>query len=102
MGIWDNAFKLPVQPEVTAAEKKLLDALAEKVVRRKMGDMAAMALESTRPIHNLGAQSIVFLSPMLSMVLKKEEVDRYAKILENSKAVSYLIERLEADPGKKT
>jgi len=32
MGIWDNAFKLPEPPEPSPEEKKLLDALAEKLV----------------------------------------------------------------------
>lgn len=101
MGIWDNAFKLPVPPEATAEEKKLLDALADKVRARRMGDMAALALESTRPLHNLGAQGMVFLGPMLSMIFHKDEVSRYAKLLENPKAVAYLVERLGADPEKK-
>ena len=101
MGIWDNAFKLPEPPEATAEEKKLLDALADKVRARRMGDLAAMALESTRPMHNLGSQGIVFLGPMLSMFFQKEEVLRYAKLLENPRAVAYLTERLGADPENK-
>jgi len=101
MGIWDNAFKLPEPPEATAEDKKLLDALAAKVRARQMGDMAAMALESTRPMHHLGSQGIVFLGPMLSMIFEKDEVLGYAKLLENPKAVAYLVERLGADPEKK-
>jgi hypothetical protein len=101
MGTWDNAFKLPVSPEVTAEEKELLDALAQKARGRRMGDMAAMALESTRPLHHLGSQGVVFLGPMLGMIFQKEEVSRYARLLENPKAVSYLVERLGADPEKK-
>lgn len=101
MGIWDNAFKIPAPREVAPEEKELLDALAEKARGRAMGDLAAMALESTRPLHHLGSQGIVFLSPMLSMILNKEEVSRYAEILENPAAVNYLVERLGADPGKK-
>ena len=102
MGIWTNAFKLPVPPEMTAGEKALLDSLAAVVRGRGMGDIAAMALESTRPLHNLGAQSVVFLGPMLSMIFKTEEVLRYAKLLENPEAVSYLARRLVTDEaGKK-
>lgn len=97
MGIWSNAFKIPEAPEVTGAQKALLDSLADKVRRRKMGDMAALALESTRPVHNLGAQGAVFMTPMLSMLFSKEDVEKYVKILENPKAVSYLTGRLAAD-----
>ncbi len=101
MGIWTNAFKIPVPPEVTAEEKALLDALAGKIRRRGMGDMAAMALESTRPMHNLGAQGAVFLSPMLNIIFNKEDVGRYVKMLENPKAVSYLSGRLASDEDGK-
>jgi hypothetical protein len=102
MGIWDNAFKLPDPPEATEEEKKLLDVLADKVRARKMGDMAALTLESTKPLHNLGAQGVVFLGPMLNMFFQKEEVSRYVKLLENPKAVAYLVERLGADQKTKS
>lgn len=101
MGIWDNAFKIPEPQEPTAEEKALLDALAVKVRARKLGDLAAFALESTRPVHDLGAQSASFLTPILNIVFDKDEVSRYAKLLENPKAVSYLVDKLGADdkPG---
>lgn len=97
MGIWDNAFKIPEPPEPAAEEKALLDALAVKIRGRKLGDIAAFALESTRPVHDLGAQSASFLTPILNIVFEKDEVGKYARLLENPKAVSYLVERLQED-----
>lgn len=79
----------------------MLDSLAEKVKKRGMGDMAVLALESTRPMHNLGSQGVIFLAPMLNMVFSKEDVDRYVKLLENHKAVTYLVGRLGSEPEKK-
>lgn len=98
MGIWDNAFKIPEPPEPTPAEKKLLDVLAEKVRRRGMGEIAAFTVESTAPLHNLGAQGITFIEPALTMLFKKEEVEKYRALLENSKAVKYLVSQLNAEP----
>ncbi len=100
MGIWRNAFKIPVPPEVTAAEKTLLDNMCGKVRRRGMENLVVVALESTRPVHNLGAQGVIFLGPMLNMIFEKEKVDRYVRLLENPNAVSYLVERLDAKPEK--
>ena len=99
--MWKNAFKIPVHPEVTEEQKLMLDSLAGKVKKRGMGDMAVLALESTRPLHNLGSQGVIFLSPMLNMVFSKEEVARYVKLLENPKAVTYLVGRLGSEPEKK-
>lgn len=98
MGIWDNAFKIPEPPEPTAEEKRLLDVLAEKVRRRGMGEIAAFTVESTAPLHNLGAQGITFIEPALTMLFKKEEVEKYRALLENSKAVKYLVSQLNAEP----
>lgn len=98
MGIWDNAFKIPEPPEPTPEEKKLLDVLAEKVRRRGMGEIAAFTVESTAPLHNLGAQGITFIEPALTLLFKKEEVEKYRALLENSKAVKYLVSQLNAEP----
>ncbi len=101
MGIWDNAFKIPEPPEPTEEEKRLLDDLAAKVRARGLGDMAALVAESTRPVHGLGSQGLVFLEPLLAMVFRKEDVRKYRALLGNSKAVTYLVDRLNADPTEK-
>ncbi len=102
MGIWNNAFKIPEPPEPTPEEKKLLDALADKVKARGLGEIASFAVESTSPLHNLGAQAVTFIEPVLTTVFfKKEDVEKYRVMLENSKAVKYLIDRLNAEPEKK-
>ncbi|MDP2865524.1 MAG: hypothetical protein Q8O90_04705, partial [Elusimicrobiota bacterium] len=85
-------------PEPTPEEKKLLDVLAEKVRRRGLGEIAAFTVESTAPLHNLGAQGITFIEPALTMLFEKEEVEKYRALLENSKAVKYLVSQLNAEP----
>lgn len=96
MGIWTNAFKLPGHREVTEEEKKLLNDLAIKINKRSMGTVVALALESTRPLHNLGSQALVFLTPMLNAVFSKEETERFVKLLENPKAVTFFIDAISA------
>jgi len=100
MGIWKNAFKLPGRGAVTEEEKKILCDLALKVNKRSMGSVAALALESTRPLHNLGSQALVFLTPMLSALFSREEMERLVKLLENPEAVTFFIEELDADAPK--
>ena len=96
MGIWKNAFKLPGRREVTEEEKKLLNGLALKINKRSMGTVVALALESTRPLHNLGSQALVFLTPMLNAVFNKEETDKFVKLLENPEAITVFIDELNA------
>ncbi|MBI4800919.1 MAG: hypothetical protein HY796_00160 [Elusimicrobia bacterium] len=97
MGIWKNAFKLPGHRETTEEEKKLLCGLAEKINKRSMGMVTALAFESTRPLHNLSAQGLIFLMPMLNAVFNKEEVEKFVKLLENPNAVSFFIEQLNPE-----
>ncbi|MCG2726130.1 MAG: hypothetical protein L6420_07750 [Elusimicrobia bacterium] len=94
MTIWKNAFKLPKNKVVTEGEKTLLLKLSDKVKRRGLSDIIVLSLESSRPVHNLGAQSLIFLMPFITMIFKKYEAERFVKILENPDAVSFFIEQL--------
>jgi len=101
MSIWANAFKIPEPPEPTPEEKKLLDVLAEKVKGRGLEEVASFAVESTTPLHNLGAQGITFIEPALTMLFKKDDVEKYRALLGNGKAVKYLVSRLNSEPEEK-
>lgn len=94
MGIWTNAFKLPDHPDVTAGEKAYLSGLANKVRGRKMEFTTALAMESTKPLHNLGAQALIFLTPILSELFGRAESERIIKLLENPKAVDFFLQEL--------
>jgi len=88
---------LPAHLAVTDEEKETLDLIAEKIKKRSLGATAVLVLESTRPVHNLGSQGLVFLAPLLNMVFSKGDVEKFTKLLENPKAVSYLVEKINAE-----
>ena len=100
MGIWGNAFKLPGHRAVTEEEKKLLNSVALKINKRSMGTVAALALESTRPLHNLGSQALVFLTPMISAVFSREETEKFVKLLENPRAITFFVDAINAGDQK--
>lgn len=100
MGIWKNAFKLPGHRAVTEEEKGFLARLALKINKRSMGHVAALAIESTRPLHNLGSQAMIFLTPILGAVFKKEELERFVQLLENPKAIDFFLNELNVDEAK--
>lgn len=94
---WKNAFSLPSDKPVTEEEKALLEKVAAKIRERSLGQVAALAVESSRPIHNISSQALVFLMPFISILFKKEEAQKIVDMLQNPNAVSYLIERLEPE-----
>ena len=97
MNIWANAFKMPAPPEVTEQQKEFLSGVALKVRRRRMGQVASMTIESTRPFHHLGSQALVFLMPMLSSLFGKDGTGKIIKILENPKAMDFFVKELDRD-----
>lgn len=98
MGIWDNAFKIPAPPEITPEDRELLASLAAKVRGRRMEFAASLALESTRPLHGLGAQALVFLQPLLAQVFGKDRAEHAARLLENPKAADLFLKELDSTP----
>lgn len=101
MGIWDNAFKIPEPPEPTAAEQQLLQELAAKIRARGMGAIASFTVESTAPVHGLGAQGLQMLEPLVGIFFNKAKLQEYKALLENRKAVAYLVALLhEESPAK--
>ena len=96
MGIWTNAFKLPGHPGLTAPEKAFLSGLSGKVRGRSMEFAVSLALESSRPLHNLGAQALVFLLPLLVQVVSREEAEKVIKLLENPAAIDFFLKELNA------
>lgn len=94
---WKNAFSLPSDKPVTEEEKAMLEKVAAKIRERSLGQVAALAVESSRPIHNISSQALVFLMPFISILFKKDEAQKIVDMLQNPNAVSYLIERLEPE-----
>lgn len=62
-----------------------------------MGEVAAFVVQSTKPVHNIGAQSLVFLKPLLSIVVSPSKSQRLVRILENPEAMEFFAERLNGD-----
>lgn len=85
---------------MTDAEKAMLSSLAEKVRKRSLAYAVSLAVESSRPLHNLGAQSAVFLTPFLTVFLKREQVEAYIRVLENSNAVEFFLKELNKTETK--
>lgn len=97
MGIWGNAFKLPEHPEPCEADKLLLAELADKLRGRRMELLAALAVESTKPLHGLGSQALVFLAPLIGAVFGRERAEKAVALLENPKAVNFFIDSLNGE-----
>lgn len=96
-----HAFAVPADEDFNEEELKLLDRVADAVVKRQMTTPAIMFLESVRPLNFLGSQALIFLQPIVGLVISTAEMERVGQILERRKSIPVLIEMIEAKDAKK-
>ena len=94
-----HAFALPKDEPLTSTQTALLDRVAAMIVKRGMQSPAILAIESSRPLGGLAANSMHVIAPFLSGVLSDEEQKAIANLFQHPRAADELIERLNADHG---
>ncbi|TYB31312.1 MAG: hypothetical protein FXF47_04705 [Candidatus Mcinerneyibacterium aminivorans] len=75
--------------------ERLLDNLAEKVVKYNLAVPGIIFFESTKYLNRIGSQFLVFSSPIVDTVLPSLEIEKYAAILEERSSVEYLLDKIE-------
>ncbi len=75
---------------------RLLERIAEVVVKRGMAAPATMFLESIGPMNFLGSQALHFITPIIDCAFNVKEVEQVARLLERRDTVSRLIAVIEA------
>ena len=73
--------------------KKLLEAVAERVVKMGLAVPAVFFLESTKPLSFVGSQALVFLEPFVKSFLTLKSYDRFVSLMEDRKNIEKLITR---------
>ncbi len=87
----------PIPGGLTPAEadEKLLDAVAERVVRMGLAVPAIFLLESTKPLSFVGSQALVFLEPFVKSIFNLASYDRFVALLEDRKNIDTLLRKIE-------
>jgi hypothetical protein len=92
-----HAFAVQPKNQPLAVEDvRLLERIAEMVVKRGMAAPATMFLESMGPMNFLGSQALHFITPIIDCVLSTKEVEQVARLLERRDTVTRLIVIIEA------
>lgn len=72
-----------------------LDKLAAVIVKWNMAVPAIVFLESSKYLNRIGSQFLIFLSPIVSVVFSKWELEKYAVIFEKKENIEYLLDKIE-------
>ena len=88
----------PAQPD--EAQRVLIDRVCHEVVRRRLSAPALLALEMSRPLNYLSAQTLQFFQPFLTVLVDAAGYEQFARFLERRGSIDYLIERIEGIEGR--
>lgn len=83
----------PIEP--TDEQRPVVERLCREVVRRRLTVPALMALEMSRPLGYLAAQTIHFFTPLIASVTDAQGHKHLAAFLERRQSVEYLCRRIE-------
>jgi len=82
--------------EIPEDELRILDKLAERVVRWKMSVPAIIFLESVKPLNYIGSQTLVFFEPMVQTLFNFKDYDTFRRAMERRENVEILLQKIEA------
>jgi hypothetical protein len=74
---------------------EVLDKIADFVVKRDLAVVAILFLESTRPLHYIGAQALLFFEPFLTLLGDPNKVRLFRESMESKEDVEYLVKKME-------
>src|ERR1041385_6276081 len=87
---------LPDTEYTPEEQEKLLDRIAEQVVRRRLEMPAALFLEMHRPLRFFASQGLLLASPLLGAFFGMEEIYKFSRLVDDPATVDRLMERIEA------
>lgn len=74
---------------------EVIEKAARYIAKKRMGSAAIMAIESFRPLHNLGSQAMYFLAPFAEVFFKPKEYQEFAALLEKEENIKLLLKRID-------
>ena len=88
--------------ELTEEDLQLLDQLAKKIIKWRLGLPAILFLEMYKPLSFLGSQFMIVMGPVMHLFFSKVQYDRLAQILDHRDNVEHLlclVESMERERG---
>ncbi len=81
--------------ELDPEKTKFLDKIADFIIKKDLGVIAIMYIESMRPLHRISSNLITFFEPFLNLAVSGENLKNLRSCLEEEKYMDYLMERIE-------
>jgi len=95
MSLFGSQDLSKVEP-IPEDEDRVLNKLAERVVRWKMSVPAIIFLESVKPLNYIGSQTLVFFEPIVQTLFNFKDYDTFRRAMERRENVERLLQKIEA------
>ncbi len=83
------------QKDGELTDEEILDRVAARVTRMRLGVPAILFLESSKPLSFVGSQLMVFLEPFVRTFFAAPLYDRFAALMEDREKYELLIKKIE-------
>ncbi len=80
---------------LTAADRALLERLAQRVAELRMETPAILTLETARPLSLVASQAMLFFEPFAQMLFRFDDYRRLAQLVERRDALEVLTVAIE-------
>ncbi|MCS7245676.1 MAG: hypothetical protein N2504_05740 [candidate division WOR-3 bacterium] len=81
-------------------KERLLNEVANRIVKMRLSDVAIFLLESSKPISFLSSQFLIFLRPFISVYFSPQTYDKLIEILNDRNNIEKLIKLIEEKEGR--
>lgn len=88
-----RAFATP-QASLDDSDRRLVDRVADFIVKKELSVPALMVLETVRPLSGIGSAATTFLSPYITFLLSETETRQISRLLETQAGVEQLCRRI--------
>jgi len=79
----------------------IIERIAERVVNMRLGTVAIVLLESTKPLSFIASQVLVFFEPIVRALFNPKDYKRFYEMLEDRNNIEKLIQRIEEKENEK-
>lgn len=92
-----NAFAVepPGSLRPTDEERRLIDQLVERIVRRGLSAPALLLLACNRPLNFIGGQLLLFVAPAAEVLFPKQSYRTLANFLQRRGSIEYFCRQIE-------
>ena len=89
-----------VKADLKPEERKMIEKIADWVVKRGMAVPAILFLESVRPLSYVGAQVVVFFAPALEFLFDPVRISTFVNLMEDKRNVGILLQEIETQDNE--